>query len=174
LDVPADAVNVAAAEPAGMVTVAGMLRMALLDVSATERAAVAADDSVTVQFEFAPDSMLAGRHIRLLIDGAGTTVTVPPAPVTGTGNASTEAPIALSTVTATVLDGTTVMAATIPVWIAVVFRPYAIQVYAPGVWWQEMDLPASRSAGPAAAEILTTAAELYASVHCMPATAGAV
>jgi hypothetical protein len=90
------------------------------------------EDNVTVQLDCAPDAIVAGAQTTLLIVGGVTTVTVAPVPVTETACASGVAPSVLSTLMAAVVEGATTIEATTPSGIADVFRPNAMQVYAPG------------------------------------------
>ena len=73
--VPALALKLAAEDPAGTITDAGMLMAVLLLESATEEPpAGAAFDTVTVQAEVPPEATLVGVHCRLetVTDGANT------------------------------------------------------------------------------------------------------
>jgi hypothetical protein len=148
--VKADAVarNVPLTEPEGIVTEAGTVRLAELEL----RPMAPPPDPlrVTVHVLEVPGVKVPGLHAMEL--SATATPTVPPVPVIAIASPAGETPRLLPMVIGTVLlpDGVTDRVATTPSEMAVEFNPQAIQVYEFTPAAQDTVLPAEDKAGPAA------------------------
>jgi hypothetical protein len=162
----AEAVNVVDIEPAGTVTEAGTVKLALLlEIDTVNPPIPAASDNPTVHVEVA--GVFTGDvHERLLRATGGITVTDAPVPVEGITAASAEEAIApLTPIEIEFVVGAAatvnVAVATTPLAIAVVFTPKTMHVTVPGEEaLHETDFPAAVPTGPIATETLAISEEL--------------
>ncbi len=161
VNVPAVAVNTALLDPAAIVTVAGKLIIAVVEIMLTTAPlGPALPLRLTVHAVELAGPSEAGEHAMLLIAGAAPpTETEPPAALTETPSPAGDAPRALITPIAAVVEPADRVAetvATTPLPIPVEFIPAATQTSLPEFAEQVIDFPAAVSAGPAATERLET------------------
>jgi len=193
-------VNCREADPAGITTEEGMVKMpgGVLS-SATVTVLAAALASVTVQLLEAPEVSVAWAHsifCRAPVEGVpvegvpvegvpvegvpveGSTVegvpieevpgraeSVPPVPITGSGEPVSETPRVFASPTATLPGAVTFTTATMPAVKVFLFRADSMQVCRPAVEEQESDFPAAPAAAPAATVMLEMLAAGYNKVH---------
>lgn len=163
---PAVAVNVPVFEPAAIVREAGTV---MLPVDPSVTAAPpdpAAALSVTVQVVSAPGPRAVGLQVVEVIVGRAVATTMePPLPVIVTALPAGSEPNELLTAMVVVPETVAERLATMPLPIAVVFMPLAMQLYPPARGEHVNVLPAAVSAGPAVIDIFV-AVEGYVRVHC--------
>jgi hypothetical protein len=100
------------------------------------------------------------------VDGVpGRAETVPPVPVTGSGEPVSETPRVFASPTAALPGAVTFTTATTPADKVFLFRADRIQVYRPAVEEQESDFPAAPAAAPGVAVMLEMPAAGYSKVH---------
>jgi hypothetical protein len=177
-------VNCREADPAGITTEEGMVKTpgGVLS-SATVTVLVAALVSVTVQLLEASEVSVAWAHwsfCRAPVEGVsveGVPVegvpeevpdraeSVPPVPVTGSGEPVSETPRVFASPTATLPGAVTFTTATTPAVKVFLFGADRMQVYRPAVEEQESDFPAAPATAPGAAVMLEMLAAGYSKVH---------
>ena len=171
--VPAFAVNVALVAPAGTLTDAGIVSSALLLKSVITAPPVgAAWPIVAVHVEVAPLFSDEGLQVTLLMPG-GPTVMVPPialvpmlVPVADAANV----PVMLIGIVPDALeDRVTLIAATVPFWIRLAFKPLTMHVRVPMPAEQVIVFEAAVAALPIVALRFAMLDALYVRVHCTAA-----